>query len=297
MFWGPMIAIYLFLAGAAAGAYLTSSLISFKYPTAIKMRKAGRFIAPVLLAIGLVMLMLDAEAGLHNPLRFIGLLFNPRSIMTIGVYIICVFMPIALIVAFLEWKDRAVPRPLDIVGDVAALCLAGYTGFLLGDSLGVPLWHNSVLPALFIVSALTSGMALVVLAGLFLEKEEYEKMALLRPIHIVLAVLEVVLIAAMLFIASGKGAAGAESVSMITSGSLAPAFWVGIIGIGLVLPLVMDVLAARSSKQGSAAVKASASGQAAQSITSEAIGQVGVVIGGFLLRFVVVMAGVTMILF
>ncbi len=288
MIWGPMIAIYLFLAGAGAGAFLTASLISYKYPTAHKMRKWGRIIVPVLLGIGLLMLMLDAEAGLKNPLRFFGLINNPASVMTIGVYIICVFMPISLIVAALELFNKSVPRALDIAGDIGAVCLAGYTGFLLGDSLGVPLWHNSVLPALFIISALTSGMAMVALIGIFTEAEEYEKMTLLRPIHMVLAVLELLLIIAMLVIASGKGAAGAESVAMITTGSLAIPFWLGIVTIGLLMPLVIDALAARKPK-----VEKAHTGVA----IDEAVAQSGVVVGGFMLRFVVVMAGVTMILF
>lgn len=287
MIWGPLIAIYLFLAGAAAGAYLTASLISFKYPSATKMRKWGRIIVPVLLGIGLLMLMIDAEAGLKNPLRFFGLVNNPASVMTIGVYIICVFMPICLIVAALELFGKNVVRPLDIAGDIGALCLAGYTGFLLGDSLGIPLWHNSVLPALFIVSALTSGMAMVVLIGIFAEREEYEKMSILRPIHIVLAVLEIVLIAAMLFIAAAKGGAGADSVAMITSGALAVPFWLGVVALGLLMPLAMD--AAQALKKGETHNSGVPMG--------EAIAQSGVVIGGFLLRLVVVMAGVTMLLF
>ena len=282
MVWGPMIAIYLFLAGAAAGAYLTASFISFKHTSDVTMRKFGRIVVPVLLGIGLLMLMLDAEAGLKNPLRFFGLVNNPGSVMTIGVYIICVFMPISLVVAVLELLGKKVPRALDVVGDIGAICLAGYTGFLLGDSLGVPLWHNSVLPALFIVSALTSGMAIVALIGIFADKEEYEKMGFFRPVHIVLAVLEILLIVAMLVIASSKGEAGAMSVQMITSGSLAVPFWLGVVAIGLLMPLVLDAISARRSSGGMA---------------GEAVAQGGVVVGGFLLRLVVVMAGVTMILF
>ena len=77
MVWGPMIAWYLFLAGASAGAFLTSAFVEVKYPESVKMRVAGRIIAPIFVGIGLLMLMLDAEAGLHNPLRFFWLIANP----------------------------------------------------------------------------------------------------------------------------------------------------------------------------------------------------------------------------
>ena len=88
MVWGSMIAWYLFLAGASAGAFLTSAFVEAKYPDSVKMRVAGRIISPIFLGIGLLMLMLDAEAGLHNPLRFFYLIMNPGSVMTLGVYFI-----------------------------------------------------------------------------------------------------------------------------------------------------------------------------------------------------------------
>ena len=285
MVWGPLIAVYLFLAGAAAGAYITSSFISIKYPDDVIMRKIGRLIAPVLLAIGLLMLMIDAEAGLKNPLRFFGLVSNPRSVMTIGVYIICVFMPISLVVAGFELFGKRIPRVLDIAGDIFALCLAGYTGVLLGVSMGVPLWNNPVLPFLFVVSALTSGMALVCFVGAIWDKENYAGMTALRPIHIVLALCEIIFIIVLLVVAASKGNAGAVSVEMILSGSLAPAFWIGIVGIGLLIPLVIDLVMARSSNHSSS-----------HAMAVEAAGQLGVVIGGFTLRLVVVLAGVAMIL-
>ena len=47
MVWGPLIAWYLFLAGASAGAFLTAAFVEAKYPDSNKMRIAGRIIAPV----------------------------------------------------------------------------------------------------------------------------------------------------------------------------------------------------------------------------------------------------------
>ena len=51
MVWGPMIAWYLFLAGASAGAFLTSAFVEVKYPESVKMRVAGRIIAPIFVGI------------------------------------------------------------------------------------------------------------------------------------------------------------------------------------------------------------------------------------------------------
>ena len=153
MVWGPLIAWYLFLAGASAGAFLTAAFVEAKYPDSNKMRIAGRIIAPVFVGIGLLMLMLDAEAGLHNPLRFALLLTNFGSVMTWGVVFLGGFTVVALVVVVLDFLKKSVPVWLDIVGVVFAVCVAVYTGALLGVCKTFPLWNNALLPILFLVSA------------------------------------------------------------------------------------------------------------------------------------------------
>lgn len=61
--WGAPIAWYLFLAGLGAGAYITSAFLRWRHPEAHGMRRAGHVIAPIVVAIGLMLLMVDAEAG------------------------------------------------------------------------------------------------------------------------------------------------------------------------------------------------------------------------------------------
>ena len=187
MVWGPMIAWYLFLAGASAGAFLTSAFVEVKYPESVKMRVAGRIIAPIFVGIGLLMLMLDAEAGLHNPLRFFWLISNPGSVMTLGVYFICVYMPVALAVAVLEILKKRVPKWLTWIGIVAAFAVAAYTGFLLGVVKAFPLWNNAVLPILFVVSALSAGLAATSLVGLLVDRERFEQMWLIKKSHVILS--------------------------------------------------------------------------------------------------------------
>ena len=179
MVWGPLIAWYLFLAGASAGAFLTAAFVEAKYPDSNKMRIAGRIIAPVFVGIGLLMLMIDAEAGLHNPLRFFWLVSNPGSVMTLGVYFICIYMPVALAAAVLEILKKKVPKWLTWIGIVFAFAVAAYTGFLLGVVKAYPLWNNAILPILFVVSALSAGLAATSLVGLVTDRERFEQMWLL----------------------------------------------------------------------------------------------------------------------
>lgn len=288
MIWGPMIAWYLFLAGAAAGAFLTSFVVEVKYPNAKNMRKFGRILTPVMLGIGLLMLMLDAEAGLHNPLRFLGLLANPASVMTLGVYVICVFFPVSIIEAILELMNRKSPRWLSWIGTVFAFGLAMYTGFLLGVSDGVPLWHNAALPVLFTLSALSTGMAAVSLIGAFADTSVYQGMLGLKKGHTILVACELVVLAIMMVIVATSGTTGFQSVMSLITGSWAGLFWIAIVVFGLVIPLLIEILGIFCHVHPSSA-------GAAKGL--EVLNQGGVLVGGFFLRYVLILAAIPLILF
>ena len=281
MVWGPMTAWYLFLAGASAGAFLTSAFVEVKYPESVKMRVAGRIIAPIFLGIGLVMLMLDAEAGLHNPLRFFWLIANPGSVMTLGVYFICVFMPVALVSALLEVLKKPVPKWLTWVGIVFAFAVAAYTGFLLGVVKAFPLWNNAVLPILFVVSALSAGLAATSLVGLLVDRERFEQMWLIKKSHVILSAIEMVVLATMLVIVSAGSVEGAASVYSLVAGQYAPAFWGGIVLLGLVAPFIIEGYPVFITKR----VETSMT-----SMVVSVIGEAGVLVGGFMLRLLVVLS-------
>ena len=276
-----MIAWYLFLAGASAGAFLTSAFVEVKYPESVKMRVAGRIIAPIFLGIGLVMLLLDAEAGLHNPLRFFWLIANPGSVMTLGVYFICVFMPVALVSALLEVLKKPVPKWLTWVGIVFAFAVAAYTGFLLGVVKAFPLWNNAVLPILFVVSALSAGLAATSLVGLLVDRERFEQMWLIKKSHVILSAIEMVVLATMLVIVSAGSVEGAASVYSLVAGQYAPAFWGGIVLLGLVAPFIIEGYPVFITKR----VETSMT-----SMVVSVIGEAGVLVGGFMLRLLVVLS-------
>ncbi|MCI8367749.1 MAG: polysulfide reductase NrfD [Eggerthellaceae bacterium] len=286
MVWGSMIAWYLFLAGASAGAFLTAAFVEKKYPDATKMRVAGRIIAPVFLAVGLLMLMLDAEAGLQNPLRFFYLVMNPGSVMTLGVYFICIYMPVALAAAVLEILRRPVPAWLMWTGVVFAFGVAAYTGFLLGVVQAYPLWNNAILPVLFVVSALSAGLAATSLVGLLADRKTFEQMWLIKKSHVILSVIELVVLFTMLVIVSSGSPEGAASVQSLIAGQYAPAFWGGLVLLGLVAPFLIEGYPVFITKR----VETSTT-----SLVVSIIGESGVLVGGFLLRLLVIFAALPVV--
>ena len=280
--WGAPIAWYLFLAGLGAGAYITSAFLRWRHPEAHGMRRAGHVIAPIVVAVGLVLLMVDAEAGLHNPLRFALLLSNFGSVMTWGVVFLSVFMVIALATAVLDFMKKKVPGWLELAGALTALCVAAYTGALLGVCQTYPLWNNALLPVLFTVSALSAGAASVLLVAVVRHADEFNKAGVLKKFHFCLPVIELVLIAALMFITCTNSTAGWNSVMSLLVGGYAPLFWIGLVLIGLVLPTALETwLLFFSPKEFEESRKAH---------WISAASDAGVLVGGFLLRYLVVVA-------
>ncbi|MDO4442329.1 MAG: polysulfide reductase NrfD [Slackia sp.] len=280
--WGAPIAWYLFLAGLGGGAFVTSAFLRWRHPEAVNMRKAGHVIAPVVVMIGLVLLMVDAEAGLHNPLRFALLLHNPFSVMTWGVVFLAAFMVISLVVLVLDILKKHVPAWLEMAGVVFAVCVAMYTGALLGVCKTFPLWNNALLPILFLVSAMSAGAASVLFVAVFRHADEFNKAGVLKKFHFCLPLIEMVLVASLCFITSYNSTAGFESVMGLVAGDWALWFWLGLVLVGLVLPTALETwLLFFSSKEFEESKKAH---------IISAASDAGVLVGGFLLRYLVVMA-------
>ncbi len=285
--WGGPIAWYLFLAGLGGGAFVTSAFLAWKFPQCTNMRKAGHIIAPVAIIIGLVLLMFDAEAGLHHPLRFALLLHNPFSVMTWGVVFLAAFSIISIVVVILDFLKKEVPAWLQIIGVVFAVCVAMYTGALLGVCKTFALWNSAILPILFLVSAMSAGAASVLLVGGIKFSEEFNTVSALKRIHFSLPWIELVLVAALLFITCYVSPAGYDSVMSLIAGKYALLFWIGLIIIGLLLPALTDLYLLFI---GSEKFEQSRKGQIIASAAD-----ICVLIGGFLLRYLVVVAALPIV--
>ena len=143
----------------------------------------------------------------------------------------------------------------------SANCLRFYTGCLLGVCQGFPLWNSALLPILFLVSAVSTGMAAV------------------------LPVIEFVLVAALLFItAFNPSPAGWESVMSLVAGNWAVAFWLLFVIVGLVLPTILECWMLWLAKH---EFETSRTGQ-----MISALSDAGVLVGGFMLRLLIVSAAV-----
>ena len=256
-YWPWPIALYLFLAGLSAGALIISVWLhrrdadtSDAYSWFVK---GGALVAPVTVIIGLLLLVLD----LSNPLNFYQLLFhwNLRSVMSIGTLLLVIYTPISILYALSVFRNelsgvkgvRVVANALDTtwlhyVGVVLAVGIGCYTGFLLSAMAAQPLFNVAVLPLLFLVSGLSAGISSVVIVGLLVTRNRAcsRQLNFSCQVDTILMVLELVLLFLMFIGLYFQGGAHAQAgTTALTDPVWGTLFWVGVVGFGLVVPLVM----------------------------------------------------------
>lgn len=297
--WGAPIAMYLFLAGLGAGAFVAATAVGRMAPQAKRTVRAGRVIALGAVAVGLVLLMVDAKGGFLHPWRFALLLGNVQSVMTWGVVFLAALVVIAAVVVVRDLLKKSVPFGLEAAGCGFAIAVAMYTGVLLGVVKTFPLWNSAVLPFLFLVSAMSTGVCAVFLFARLVCPSEVEKLAFLERVHGWLPWVETVLVVALLFFVGLSSEAGAASVVALLTGQWALVFWLGFVVVGLALPLVLHLAQGRVGAGVRDACGAEVHGVCPQVENGRACGavsDVATIVGGFLLRYLVVMAALPVVL-
>lgn len=241
--WGWLIAIYLFLAGLGGGAYIAGVLADFTGMTT-SISKIGVLLGFPCVFLGCMFLIAD----LGKPINFWRAFMKPRtSWIARGTIIITSF----LIIDFLHiilwiWpfdvlEDSIGARHfINLLGLIFAFGTIIYTGLLLGASRPIAFWSTAMLPLLFLVSALSTGFMAVILSSSVIGVLK-EELVRLERIDIVLIILEIFIIAFYLQ-ATHRVSESRASAKLVLSGSVAPLFWFGVAILGLLLPLLFDLI-------------------------------------------------------
>jgi formate-dependent nitrite reductase membrane component NrfD len=328
IYWNWTVAVYLFVAGVSAGAFCISAFAYFfggeKYE---KITRLGAYIAPFPLIFGILCLIYDLE----RPHLFWKLLLTVQvhSVMSLGSWLLVVFSAMTFFHLYLwlperfdlvhllnrlpqkwdrikpvrwlktnsflaEFRRRNLTRNRGLVagwGIPVSMAVGIYTGVLLGALNARPFWNSPILPFLFLLSALKTGTAAICFAGCFLTgsgrmtKDEMEtNKFMIHTIDFTLMVLSI--IAVFLFVMGlyMSPRSSVEAAHLIMGGDYTFLFWVIAVGVGIIFPMALETyewiphfmkrVSLREHNPWISALTASA-----------------VLLGGFILRMVIVYAG------
>jgi len=160
--WGKLAAFDMFFGGMGAGAFVVGFVLSLTNDMKW-LALAGVLAGPVLVALGTLMLIIEAGA----PRRAFRLLSGlSTSWMSRGGLIHALFIILGLVYAvpgffIADWPGSPFLVAVGVVCLVLAFIIAAYHGLLMTQARGIPLWSSSVMPALSFFISLTTGLGLV----------------------------------------------------------------------------------------------------------------------------------------
>lgn len=299
MHWNWLVVTYLFLGGLGAGAYLTSFAAELGWlGNNSGLKRMGYYIAGPIVGLGTLLLVFDLGQGFYKPWLLVRLVTNFSSVMTWGTIVLAVFILVGLLKGYLTYKNEAVPGAVTWAGAILAVATGGYTGFLISVIEAIPFWSSGIIPVIFFVSALSTGLSITVLLAHTFEKEASDKgREDLTHIFLILAELGAVAVFMWVMNSGGNGLIAKKSAALVISGKYALQFWGIFIGLGLLFPLAVYTVQHLASKAAkptvkdtSAAGEMAARGQKQHHSYLTIIADSSVLVGGFALRALIIFA-------
>ncbi len=195
--WSILIVLYPYITGLVAGAFIASSLYHVFGKKEIK--PVARFALLTALSFLLVATM-PLLAHLGRPERGVEIMFTPHvtSAMSGFGYIYSFYLIVVVLEIWLSFRedivklalnskgwrellysglalfsydisekalhsDEKLAKKLAIIGIPSAAFLHGYVGFIFGGIKANPWWSTPLMPVIFLMSAIVSGIALLIL--------------------------------------------------------------------------------------------------------------------------------------
>ena len=249
--WEWPIFVDLWAAGVAAGGFFAAFLVDrFSGGRYKRLVQAATWVGVPLALLGVLLLVVDLGNQLwfwHLLVGFspVSVVFHPLSPMSIGTYVLIVWSISGTCLIALWLAESGVPgfvllrrlvpltKILSWISFVFSPLVIAYTGVLLSNT-NTPMWRTVMLPALFVVSAIFTGVAASRLVLTLLGKSVPDG---LGKASIILAILVALALIGYLVTAP---------TAIIVSGSLAVWFWIGAVVIGLVVPVALELRAIKT---------------------------------------------------
>jgi len=203
---------------------------------------ASFFKSPIAMAAGwLVCAVLGG--GLHliflgRPSRFWRMVFSSgwqTSWISRGLMFVSLFLVLGLVCLLLTlWS--ASPLALIIAADVFAFLTVIYGGFAMNYVNGIPLWNTALLPVLFVISGFWGGDEATL--GINLARGDLGTSGNIEQLIRIFLIGFILIILIYLLSVTYTSSTGRASVKLIIQGKWSRLFWVVVVGIGMLVPLM-----------------------------------------------------------
>lgn len=246
--WGLYITLFMFFVGLSAGGLIVSSSATvFDLKQFKPVAKPAVLLSSTCIIVATLLILVD----LGRPERFLNLFFHPQfnspliwDVIVIGIYLVTSLV-------YLYSMTRAEPSPgnLRVLSAIAlpvAILVHSVTAWIFGLQIARPTWHSALMAPIFVASALDSGLALLLIVLIGLNK--FTSFKVEKKLLSTLGGLLAVFIAVDVYFVFSEILTGLYPgeehlmgyLQLILSGNLAPFFW-GEIILGAVVPFLILV--------------------------------------------------------
>jgi polysulfide reductase chain C len=235
---GAMIGVAMFLGGVAGGLYLTSLYFNNVW---------GMFIAWIF-AMGMGLFDM---AHLSKPMRFFRIAARPGSSwISRGFIFVILFIGAAgiqLLINLLTGNPADV-TPAEmffrVVAGILGFGVAIYSGFVIGVVNGVKFWNSGIMPLIYVLAGLAGGAAIMLAIGAFTDLTSFGSIQTFARATLIAYAVAIVL---HLWVSVYSSPTAKHSAEELVKGSLAGIFWVVVVLVGIVVPLIFAFLGTADS--------------------------------------------------
>lgn len=247
--WGLYIACFMFFVGLSAGGLIVASSASVFHIAEYKKVALPAIICSTVCICCAGMFVLIDMGGIQRVWRIL-VGPNPTSPLFWDVCVISCYLIINIVyLVFMCSKKPGAADKVSIVSRFAlpvAILVHSVTAWIFGLQVAKE-WYTAIMAPIFVASAMDSGLALLLLALMGLNKSgvfkvENKLISSLAGLLAVCIAVDAFFIGCECLTMAYPGAKGAEALTVMASGITAPFFWIEIIG-GLLVPFLLMVFA------------------------------------------------------
>lgn len=247
--WGLYIACFMFFVGLSAGGLIVASSASVFHIAEYKKVALPAIICSTVCICCAGMFVLIDMGGIQRVWRIL-VGPNPTSPLVWDVCVISCYLIINIVyLVFMCSKKPGAADRVSIVSRFAlpiAILVHSVTAWIFGLQVAKE-WYTAIMAPIFVASAMDSGLALLLLALMGLNKSgvfkvENKLISSLAGLLAVCIAVDAFFIGCECLTMAYPGAKGAEVLTVMASGITAPFFWIEIIG-GLLVPFLLMVFA------------------------------------------------------
>lgn len=247
--WGLYITCFMFFVGLSAGGLIVASSASvFHIAEYKKVALPAVICSTVCICLAGMFVLIDL-GGIQRVWRIITGP-NPTSVLLWDMVVIACYLIINIVyLVFMCSKKPGAEHKVAIVSRFAlpvAILVHSVTAWIFGLQLAKE-WYSAIMAPIFVASAMDSGLALLLLSLMGLNKSglfkiEKKLISSLAGLLATCIAIDAFFIGCECLTMAYPGAKGAEALGIMATGITAPFFWIEIIG-GLVIPFCLMVFA------------------------------------------------------